>query len=866
MNCQVEHIKNVPEIVNREKVSYLLKSVNRPGRYVGNEIGSKNKDFKNSSVSIALAFPDLYEIGISNHGLKIIYNIVNSESNFIADRVYAPDKDYRQVLIDNDVPLYGLETFVSLKSFDIIAFSVQYELNHTTMLAMLDMAKIPIFSKNRSNNDPLIIAGGPSCFNPEPFADFVDAVVINDGEDVIIEIMKVIEYNKLSTIYDRNILLEELSNIDGVYVPALYNFNEDDNTLMPVKESIPAKIVKRFSNLNANKHPDLFPIPFVKTIHDRAVVEIRRGCARMCRFCQPCFVNLPVRERSHEEVKNLCYKTLDLTGYDEISLLSLSTSDYSGLENLALSLNNELADKEISISLPSQRADHFNPELARQLQAVRKSTLTFAPEAGSERLRRVINKNLSEDQIIHSIISAYEAGWNKIKLYFIIGLPEESYHDLDDIINLIKTIKKEANLIKAENKSINKPLEITCSLSIFIPKPFTPFQWFGQLHSDEINKRKSYLLNAAKQIKGVKLNFHDLFSSKLEALFSRGNRKLSILIYNAYNNGAYLDSWTEYFSRQLWLNSINESQIDIELLTTKHFLDYDILPWEIIDTGINKDWLLNHKNLALKEINSTPCEDNCTNCGVCVNLNVSPEYKSRKDLNLTFFNSQAKKSFDQKFKFRLKITKQGNLKFISHLDWFRLIYRASRRAKIPVAYSQGFNPSPKISIGIPLGLFIESTSEFMDIELLDNLNTESIKLRFNNVLPDNCQVLDVKSVDNKTPSLSSIAHWAEYEAVKEPYVSSGLDFDNINNQISALMAQNEIIITKKTKSKTRQINIKPLILSVNVGNDNTDKILFTLSCSNEAMIKPDEFLNLFSDCKDWSVKRIKLMDEDLKSL
>lgn len=849
--------------IDEKVLSKVLKQVNKPGRYTGNEHGCVNKDFNSSTVKTVLAFPDLYELGISNFGLKIIYKLINSHPNFMADRTYAADKDFKQLINDNNIPLYGLESYIPIKYFDIVAFSMQYELNNTTMLGMLEDAGIALYSKDRTEEDPIIIAGGPNCFNPEPFCEFVDAVIIGDGEDVIIEILEAIEKLKADTNALRADKLKALSSINGVYIPSLYTFNPENNSLKPLNSGMTGTIKKCFSGLKKSAHPDEFPLPNISAIHDRAVVEIRRGCGRMCRFCQSCFVNLPVRERPHNEVMDLCYQSLDFTGYDELSLLSLSTSDYQGLEELALNLNKDLAKEEISISLPSQRADNFNIELAQQLQAVRKSTLTFAPEAGSKRLRAVINKNLEEEQIIESSLAAYKAGWYKIKFYFIIGLPTETYEDLDAIMDLITLVRKKANQLRAEDHSIKRPLDITCTLSIFVPKPFTPFQWCGQFSSEEIQNRKSYLISQVRKMKGVRLNFHDLFSSKLEGLFSRGDRSLNPLILNAYKNGAYLDSWTEYFSKNIWEKSINETGIDIEKLTTQTFETETLFPWEIIDIGLNREWLVKEYQQAFEAKNSIPCEESCTNCGVCFNLNVSPKYESRKESEKVEQKAQNKRDYSKKFRYRLKISKEGSLKYVSHLDWFRMIYRAVKRAKLPVAFSQGFNPSPKISIGNPLGLFVESISEFMDIELTENLDDEDIKSKLNMKLPETCRVYNVKQVPLKADSIPKTIHFAEYEATELNSDQTNFDFTGIKEKVSTIISQNEIIIEKKTKSKVKQIDLKPLIHSVNILDD---RLTFTLSSNAEINIKPDEFLKIFSNPMDWQVKRINVLDKDFKSL
>src|SRR5574344_428689 len=412
-----------------------LYKINKPYQYVGGEFLSANKDFASADLKIALAFPDKYEIGISNHGQRVLYDLINRVPNFMADRVYAPDVDFKNVLCEDKSLLYALESKEPLKKFDLIGFSLQYELSYPTVLKMLEMSDIPYLSSSRKENDPIILAGGPCCFNPLPLNNFIDAFLIGDGEDLILEVCQTIKNSKNLS---RNKKIEELSKLEGIYCP-----------LYP-KE----KITKRISQINYDNAPKSYPIPFSSSVHDRAVIEIRRGCGRMCRFCQPGHVTLPVRERSANDIIKIAKELVDNTGYDEYSLLSLSSNDYGNIKEVIKELSCEFNDKKVSVSLPSQRIDGFNLELANLTQEVRKSTMTLAPEAGSQRLRNVIKKNISEEQILNTILTLYENGWSKIKLYFITGLPTETYEDLDEMANLLEKIKFQAKNIKRE-KSLN---------------------------------------------------------------------------------------------------------------------------------------------------------------------------------------------------------------------------------------------------------------------------------------------------------------------------------------------------------------------------------------------------------------------------
>lgn len=589
----------------------ILPRVEKPARYTGSEVNMIKKDWDSKSTKMVMAFPDVYEIGMSHIGCKILYGLVNETTDHLMERSFAPWPDMEALMREEDIPLYSLESFTPLNQFDVVGFSLQYELSITNVLNMLDLGRIPLRSAERSDFDPLVIAGGPVVFNPEPFAEFFDAFLLGDGEEVTVEFLDCVETNRH---LERKELLLELAGIEGVYIPSLYSVSyHDDGTIKsrePQAEGTPLYVRKRLvKDLNSAYFPEYPIVPYLGIVHDRAVLEVMRGCQRACRFCHAGMVYRPVRERSVEVLARQAAEQLKNTGYDEISLASLSTLDYSGVEPLVKQLVGEYGDQGVGVSLPSLRVDAFSINLANEVQKVRKTTLTLAPEAGTQRLRDVINKNVSEDDLMQAAEAAFKSGWMGLKLYFMIGLPTETEADLDGIPELLKKVKS------IGNRYSRRAVEIRASMACFVPKAHTPFQWQPQASIASLEDKRHYMMR--QKMKNVKLSFHDSRTSYLEGIFARGDRRLGEVIYKAWQNGCKFDGWSEYFSFTSWMEAFDECQINPDFYIRERRRD-ELFPWDFIDIGVDKEYLWAENERAYRGILTPDCrQDDCVGCGVC---------------------------------------------------------------------------------------------------------------------------------------------------------------------------------------------------------------------------------------------------------
>ena len=600
-----------------KNISSVLKSVTKPGRYIGGEYNSVIKSKADVKCRFAFCFPDTYEIGMSNLGVRILYDVLNKDKDIWCERFYAPWMDMKAKMEEYSIPLTSAESGDELKKFDLVGFSLQYELCYTTAIAMLRLGNIPIWSKDRGEDIPIIIAGGPCVYNAEPIADFFDLVNVGEGEEVLLEISRLYIKMKEDGTYTRTSFLREASHIEGVYIPSLYEVSyNDDGTIReykPLYDDVPKKIKKRIiKDLDKVSYPEKLVMPYVETVHDRIVLEVYRGCIRGCRFCQAGMVYHPIREKSPETLCKAAKCLYENSGYEEISLISLSISDYSRLPELTDGLLSWTDDAHVSLSLPSLRLDSFSEELMKKISSVRTGGLTFAPEAGTQRLRDVINKNVTEEDLVHAVNIAFKGGKNSVKLYFMNGLPTETMEDISGIATLASRVIGTFYHTPDRNKA--RPVSVTVSVSCFIPKPFTPFQWEGQDSLEMLKEKQEYLRSQITDRK-IRYNWHDAEVSRVEAVFARGDRRLSAALALAAEEDMMFDAWDEGFSYERWLSVFERAGIDPSFYANRTFGLDEWLPWDVIDAGVTKDFLLRERERAYAEKTTPACSEHCSGCG-----------------------------------------------------------------------------------------------------------------------------------------------------------------------------------------------------------------------------------------------------------
>lgn len=771
-----------------------LFSIEKPARYMGAEMGSIVK--LEADLRIALAFPDVYEVGMSHLGLRILYHILNSREGIAAERVFAPWPDMAAQMAARGLPLATLETATPLAATDILGFTLQYELSCTNVLTMLDQAGIPRRADRRGPEYPLVLGGGPGAYNPEPLAPFFDAFLLGDGEEAVLEVAELVKAWRRSGSSDRQELLHRLAAVDGIYIPSFFEVTYDDAgcvaAITPLKEGY-GPVRRRFlADLEPAPFPDSPVIPFLKTVHDRVALEIARGCTRGCRFCQAGYLYRPLRERSPERVRELIRAALDATGYDEISLLSLSSGDYSCIEPLLRDLMREYADSRVAVSLPSLRVGTLTPELIEEIRRVRKTGFTLAPEAATERLRQVINKGISEEALLEGAHNIYGAGWRAIKLYFMMGLPTETREDLAAIADLARQVKAQARRAGGHG-------EVNVAVSTFVPKPHTPFQWEPQLSLEETRERQRFLREELKRRK-LHYKYQEAELSFMEGVFARGDRRLAAVLERAVDLGCRFDGWREHFSLDRWLQAFAACGIDPDWYLRRRDRD-ELLPWDHLDSGVTTAFLEAELNRALEQAPTPDCRfGRCSGCGVCDFTTV----KNRTVPSCIPGEEQREQvaGEPEPRRIRIRFSKTGNVRFLSHLELINLFTRAVYRAGIPVLHTQGFHPHPRFSFATATSVGVESWAEYLDL-FVDRMAAAECRERLNRVLPEGMQVLEAWSTDLKTPSLSTLIKATRYRLTL-PEVEP----DALQGQCVQFMAQSSWELVREKKGQQQVIDLR----------------------------------------------------------
>ncbi len=729
----------------------LLKQVERPARYVGREWNEIKKDPRSVKAKVALIFPDLYEVGMSYLGQKILYSLLNEKKSILAERVFAPWVDFEQKLRATGVPICSLENRIPLNEFDLLGFSLLYELNFSNILTILDLGKIPFLASERELNHPLVVGGGPGAFNPEPVADFFDLFLVGDGEEAFIEIVE--KYIALrGKLKEKRSLLKEMAKIKGVYVPSLYiPYQPKKSFLLAVRpgNDVPERISKRICFPFAEApFPEKIVVPNTKVIFDRVAVEVARGCSQKCRFCQASSIYFPPRVKSPSFVLEKVLGSVRSTGYEDTSLASLSVSDYPYLQQVVESLMSELVQQKVSLSLSSLRPKGLSPDIIKNIVRVRKTGFTLVPEAGTERLRRVINKKLRDAEIFEAAKNAFFQGWRSLKLYFMIGLPTERDEDIEGIANIIKEV------IDIGFKILKREPQINLSVSPFIPKPHTPFQWLKMEEEISLREKQKLLKSCLKKYPMIKLKKHPLKNSVLEAVFSRGDRRLSTVLRESWAKGARFDSWSECFNFGFWEEAFNSNNIDYKLYLM--VLDKEsVLPWDHIDTGFKKSYFLGELDKAMNGEQTLSCFD--SQCGDCQGCSLS-SLVERKFEERIEISSEKQTSFGLRtqniFRYLAFYSKLDTARFLSHVDLSNIIQRAFRRARVPVIYSEGFHPKMVLSYAPALPLGMEGKAEVLEFKSNHLFSEKEFLSQVNPCLPPGVRFLNLKRLESVEPSLS----------------------------------------------------------------------------------------------------------------
>lgn len=834
--------------------------IDSPAQYLGGERGSVTKADSQVDLNICLAFPDAYEVGMSHLGLQILYDLVNQHSTWWAERAYQPRRDMEALLRREEEPLYSLESGRALKDFDVLGFSLQYELCATGVLAMLDLGGLPIRASDRGEDCPLVIAGGPFCYHPEPLADFIDLFLVGDGEELVPEFLTLLEECKRKSTPKREVL-SRAAKLQGIYVPSFFQPKhlEDRNEVQldPLLESYQGVRRRVLATLEDSPYPTNPVVPNTKIIHDRLSVEVMRGCVRGCRFCQAGYLYRPQRERSPEEIISIVSEGLENTGYEELSLLSLSTADYCSVLPLLYELKEQFAENDqLAISFPSTRVDALTPDILNEVQTVRRTGFTLAPEAGTQRLRDVINKGVSDEQVIETCQNVFKLGWSHIKLYFMLGLPTETDEDLIAIATLAKRVKQLAG----------RGQGVTVSVSTHIPKPHTPFQWSEQIGIEE-TKRRQFLIKSNLKGSGINFRYHNPESSFLEGVFARGDRRLGPVLEKAYELGARFDGWEEEFDLELWLKAFRECSLDPEIYLQERDLEA-ALPWDHISCDIPKDYFAREWRRAVGERTTPDClTASCSICGTCnydAKRNVLfDRRRSEERLNIVSPPWTREPAIESATKgklvvpvvqrIRLEYQKSGRARFVAHLDLTAVFFRAARRSGIPIAYTQGFHPKPKLSFGPPLQLGIESRCEYVDYFFFGETSPNVVVERLNEELPEGISINGAQEIGLKHPSIQASVRRQAFQA------SSILPIKVCSDWTTK-------VIEKRRKKRTTQVRLAEFVERVSYReNVLSFELLFD---NSHGSLKPGEVVEALTEqsAGAFSIVKTKTWLDDAEEL
>lgn len=839
----------------------ITSDILKPARYLGNERLAVHKPWDRATIRWVLTYPEVYEVGASNLGHIILYNILNAQPRQLCDRAYLPGVDLAAKLRSTQIPLFAVESKRSLTEFDILGFSLSYELGCTNILEMLDLAGIPLTSAERQNsNYPLIFAGGQTATsNPEPYTDFFDFIVLGDGEELLPEIGLVLEEGKKSDLHREELLLD-LAQIPGVYVPQFYEMGTG-GAVYPLRPDVPKKILRRVATPIPAYSIGL--VPYVETVHDRLTIEIRRGCTRGCRFCQPGMLTRPARDVEPEKVIEAIEKGMRETGYNEFSLLSLSCSDYLALPAVGMEIKNRLKNDNISLTLPSQRVDRFDENIANILGGTRQGGLTFAPEAGTQRMRDIINKGLTNEELLRGVKTAWEQGWDKIKLYFMIGLPGETDADVLGIAETISWLKQEC---WAKGR---KAINFTLTISNFTPKPHTPFQWHS-VSTTEFARKQALLRQEFRRMRNVKVNFTDFRISAMEDFIGRGDRTLGKVLRRAWELGAGMDAWFDNVETAFtaWGTAIAQAGLDwkyrqvengewnLFALSNKEqetISPLDIpLPWDHIDTGIDKKWLQDDLKRALEAATIPDCSfEGCSHCGVCGtdfghNIVIAPP-------SIPNFAGDFVPNTTKTQRLRVWFGKQGDMSLVSHLDLMRLFDRVIRRAGLPITFTGGFHPGPRISLASALALGATSNGEIADFEFTQPIDVETFHTQLVKQLPTDIPVYNVVEIDIKSPSANQSLEAAEY-LLTVSTSQTEVQLTQWQSWIETITHREEILSAHTTKSgKQELINLRDRLWEIELispssrESDATAVLRYLGSCRpNGVILRPEQILSMLT--------------------